>query len=277
MNTLKESELISERLKSKKTESGASVSLPVKRSYGQYGIKRETYEISTTMQSRHFGLNKGIYTILEYEQYGLCKNQDEYFIRYLAHSIEKYISAYHNILVIGLGNRHISADSIGPKVLHYILPTRYLKQQKILKPKKELSALSTSVYALTGIDSFDIVQSIVKKIHADCVIAIDSLCATNYKRLGTSFQLHDAGIMPGQGLWNKRKVLCKDTLGVPVITIGVPLVMYASSFNDNIEKELVVTLKDIDEVSNRVSRLIGLAISKSVTGMTLKEIEQWLE
>lgn len=271
------SELISEYVKSKKIESGVSASLPIKKSSGQYGIKKETYEITTTMQSRKFGLKKGIYTIIHNEHYGLCKTQDIYFTEYLAKTIHKYISAYHNILVIGLGNRHISADSIGPKVLHYILPTRYLKKQKILRTPKELSALSTSVYALTGIDSFDIVQSIVKQIHADCVIAIDSLCATNYKRLGTSFQVHDAGIMPGQGVGNQRKVLNLDTLGIPVITIGVPLVMYASSFNENIEKELVVTLKDIDEVSSKISKLIGLAISKSVTGMTVQEIEQWLE
>lgn len=271
------SELVTERITHAKLENAKACALPVKKTYAKYGIKKESYQVTSAMQVKDYGLDKGNYTILTYENFGLCKNVDDYFIEYLAHCIKKYVKNYQNILVIGLGNRHISADSIGPKVLHYIMPTRYIAKQKLFSCKNKLSALSTSVYALTGIDSFDVVKSVANQIKADCVIAVDSLCANNYKRLGNSFQLHDAGIAPGGGLGNKRKMINEEKLGIPVLAIGVPLVMYASAFNEELEKELVITLKDIDELSNKISRMIGLAISRAVTTLSIKEIEEWIQ
>ncbi len=271
-----QSELISERVNQTKMENASSVPLDYQKRTDKYGIQKEIYEIHTTMQERIYGLKKGKYTLISFDQYGLTPTMDQYFIDYLAKCIKPYLTSFHNLLVIGLGNRHISADSIGPKVLQYILPTRYLAKQKILSIKNKMSALSTSVYALTGIDSFDIVDAVAKTIHADCIIAIDSLCASDYHRLGTSFQIHDAGFMPGQGLGNKRKRISKDKLGIKVITIGVPLVMYASSMCDDLDEELVITLKDIDDISDKISRYIGLAISKAVTNLSISEIENWL-
>lgn len=276
MEMKKISELVTEKILHAKSETASISALPVKKTIAKYGIKKESYAVTTTMQERDYGLNKGDYVVLTYDNIGICKSIDDYFIEYLAKNIKTYVKDYHNILVIGLGNRHISADSIGPKVLHHIMPTRYIAKQKIFSCKNKLSALSTSVYALTGIDSFDIVNSVAKEIGADCVIAVDSLCANDYKRLGNSFQLHNAGIAPGGGLGNKRKVISKHSLGIPVIAIGVPLVMYASTFNDALEKELVITLKDIDDISNKIGRIIGLAISRAVTNMSIYEIEEWI-
>ena len=269
-------DIVRERVEQAKLESAKDVFLETKTTYAKHHIKREIYQIESDMQEQYYGLKKGKYTLITNRHYDINPEWDDYFIRYLSHVVKEYVAESKKILVVGLGNRYISADSIGAKVLQYIIPTRYFEKVMGEKHLVQVSAISTSVFALTGIDSSDLVQSVVEKLQIDCVIAIDSLCASDYTRLGTSFQIHDAGLSPGQGLGNKRKRLDKRVLGVKVITIGVPLVMYASSINHRLDNSLVITLKDIDHISHVVAKYIGLAISHAVTGLSLADIQNLL-
>lgn len=132
-----------------------------------------------------------------------------------------------SILIVGLGNWNITPDALGPKVVSKVLVTRHLLQnlpEEIDKSVRMVSAISTGVMGLTGIETSEIVKGIVKNVKPDLVIAIDALAARKTSRINTTIQISDTGISPGSGVGNTRMALNEETLGVPVIAIGVPTV-----------------------------------------------------
>ena len=143
------------------------------------------------------------------------------------------------VLVAGLGNRFVTPDALGPKVVDRLLVTRHLKD---VLPKDftdnmlPLCAIAPGVLGITGIETGEIIRAVTDKIHPDIIIAIDALASRKTSRISTTFQIADTGIVPGSGIGNKRHALTKETLGVPVIAIGVPTVIYAASVaNDAID------------------------------------------
>ena len=129
-------------------------------------------------------------------------------------------------LVIGLGNRNIISDALGSKTLENIIVTRHLYLLgDVDKKYRNISILEPNVLGVTGIDSFEIIKNIVKEIKPDFIIAIDSLCAIDIRRLNKTIQITTAGITPGSGIGNNRQELSLDTLGVKTIAIGVPTVV----------------------------------------------------
>lgn len=143
------------------------------------------------------------------------------------------------ILIIGLGNWNISPDALGPKVVERVLVTR----QYFINYNKEtdetmanVSAIAPGVMGMTGIESIDIVKGIVDKIRPDLVIAVDALASRKMDRISTTIQLSDTGITPGGGVGNKRMSLNRETLGVPVLSIGIPTVVNAATIvNDSLD------------------------------------------
>lgn len=143
------------------------------------------------------------------------------------------------ILIIGLGNWNISPDALGPKVVERVLVTR----QYFINYNKEtdetmanVSAIAPGVMGMTGIESIDIVKGIVDKIRPDLVIAVDALASRKMDRISTTIQLSDTGITPGGGVGNKRMALNRETLGVPVLSIGIPTVVNAATIvNDSLD------------------------------------------
>ncbi|MGL6106572.1 GPR endopeptidase [Romboutsia sp.] len=135
-------------------------------------------------------------------------------------------------LVIGLGNWNITSDALGPKSVSKTLVTRHIFKnynKDYDDDFTEVSGLSPGVMGLTGIETSEIVKSIVDKIKPDRVIAIDALASRKMERVNTTIQISTAGISPGGGVGNKRKALNKDYLGVDVIAIGVPTVVDAAT------------------------------------------------
>ncbi len=140
-------------------------------------------------------------------------------------------------LIIGLGNVNSTADSLGPKVIGKVLVTRHLFELNTLVKEgiRCVSAISPGVMASTGIETLDIIHSLVNKIKPDFVVVIDSLASLSIDRLNKTIQITDTGINPGSGVGNNRKEISKDNLGIPVIAIGVPTVVYSSIIvNDTI-------------------------------------------
>lgn len=189
-----------------------------------------------------------------------------------------------SVLVAGLGNRHITSDSLGAKTSDKVCVTRILSDYIGLDTKINVSAVSPGVLGETGIETLEILSGICLKIKPDTVIAVDSLCAKDIHRIANTFQLTDTGINPGAGLGNMRKSLTKDTLGCKVIGIGVPTVVYARTIwhnitqkinagkqeeinsiteelDDSLVRSLVVTPKDIDSLSNSAANIISRAIN----------------
>ena len=135
------------------------------------------------------------------------------------------------VLVIGLGNAKSTPDSLGPKVIENILVTRHLfiLDEDVSSGIREVSAMSPGVMASTGIETVDIVTSIVDKIKPSLLLIIDALAASTIGRINKSIQITDTGIHPGSGVGNMRKEISSDTLGIPVIAIGIPTVVESST------------------------------------------------
>ncbi len=141
-------------------------------------------------------------------------------------------------LVVGLGNWNVTPDALGPMVVENLLVTRHLFQlapESVEDGYREVSALSPGVLGITGIETSEIVFGVVEKSKPDFVICIDALASRALHRVNTTIQISDTGIHPGSGVGNKRKAIDQKTLGVPVIAIGVPTVVFASTIvNDAI-------------------------------------------
>jgi spore protease len=140
-----------------------------------------------------------------------------------------------SVLVAGLGNWNVTPDALGPLVVENIEVTRqYFELLPQVDPGyRPVSAVAPGVMGTTGIESSDIIAGIVQKARPDVVIAVDALAAVSLERVNTTIQIADTGIHPGSGIGNKRRGLTRETLGVPVIAIGVPTVVYASTIVSN--------------------------------------------
>lgn len=154
-------------------------------------------------------------------------------------------------LVVGLGNWNVTSDSLGPKVISKLFVTRHLKEfmpQYIEDDISSVCAISPGVLGTTGIETSEIVKSLVNKIKPDYVICVDSLAARKVSRLNTTIQVGNTGINPGAGVNNHRKPLNEETLGVPVIGIGIPTVVDSLTIvSDSVNLILDSIIRDIDE------------------------------
>ncbi|MBM7584744.1 spore protease [Bacillus pakistanensis] len=143
---------------------------------------------------------------------------------------EKGIQPNDSCLIVGLGNWNVTPDSLGPRVCESLIVTRHLfnlQPESVQEGYRSVSALSPGVMGLTGIETSDIIFGVVEKSKPDFIIAIDALASRSIERVNSTIQISDTGIHPGSGVGNKRKGLDEDTLGVPVIAVGIPTVLDA--------------------------------------------------
>ena len=162
-------------------------------------------------------------------------------------------------LIIGLGNPNIMSDALGSKTIQNVIVTRHLYLlNDVDKKYRNTSILEPNVMGITGIDSFEIIKNIVNEIKPDFIIAIDSLCAMDIRRLNKTIQITTSGITPGSGIGNEKCELSIDTLGVNVIAIGVPTVVYSEVIvSDTINYILkkISYLKNNEKVSDKLKPL----------------------
>ncbi len=143
------------------------------------------------------------------------------------------------VLVVGLGNWNVTPDALGPKVIDGIMVTRHLFEENHLDKDDDICsvcAVSPGVLGTTGIETGEIIKGTVERVKPDVIIAIDALASRRMDRVSTTIQLADTGIVPGSGIGNKRNAITEETMGVPVIAIGVPTVVDAATVaSDSIE------------------------------------------
>lgn len=251
------------------------------------GIRIDRVRIKSDEAARAIGKMKGNYITIttgdlsendrdDYEAMCMClaKELKDIF------NIEEKAS----VLAVGLGNEHITADSIGPRCVKNLLVTRHIREmmpEEIDESVRSVSALAPSVMAFTGIETSEIVKGVTERIRPDLIIAVDALASRSVSRLGRTIQIADTGINPGSGVGNNRRELSEKTLGVRVVAIGVPMVVDASAVvfdaleatgADEAEKErlfeayrrmepkgaeMVVTPKEVDSLAERSSRIIA--------------------
>lgn len=150
--------------------------------------------------------------------------------------INKHISKQDGILIVGLGNKDVTPDALGPKVVQDIDITRHLLTyaKELLKPDtRSVSAIAPGVLGTTGIETLEIIKGVVDNSNPKLLIVIDSLASKSVDRISSTIQIADTGIVPGAGVGNKRKELSQNTLGIPVIAIGVPMVVDLATITDD--------------------------------------------
>lgn len=199
----------------------------------------------------------------------------------------KFLQPGSTVLVAGLGNRAITPDALGPLVHNHILVTRHLVSGMpdrfgSLRP---VASLCAEVLGTTGLESGEIVRAVCERLRPDCVVAVDALASRSLNRLCRTVQISDTGITPGSGVGNHRMGLNQETLGIPVIAVGVPTVVEGATLCADLlgteelpelgaEGTLLVTPKDIDSQVADLSKVIGYGISLALQpSLTLEDLE----
>ena len=167
-------------------------------------------------------------------------------------------------LVVGLGNRAITPDAVGPRAMESVLATRHLQtaDSDLFSSLRPVSVLSPGVLGTTGVEAARMVRALVCDLQPDVVVAVDALACAEPERLCRTIQITDTGITPGSGVGNHREALDRAALGVPVIALGVPTVMDIRTVSESPALEgLFVTPRDIDTTVSDFSKLAGYAIN----------------
>ena len=165
------------------------------------------------------------------------------------------------VLVAGLGNEAVTPDALGPLCLRGLFLTRHLIRHlpEQFGGVRPVSAVAPGVLATTGMESLELVRGAVRHVRPACVLAVDALAAAAPERLCRTFQLSDAGIVPGSGVGNARAALQKRTLGVPVFCLGVPTVLDAGTLGG--PRGMIVTPRDIDAQVRFLGRVAADAVN----------------
>ena len=183
------------------------------------------------------GKKKGNYITVDVKNLKIANEEEiqktsEVVTKELKTLLAKHIAEKDSILVVGLGNIYVTPDALGPKVINEIDITRHLLEympEVLDKNTREVSAISPGVLGTTGIETMEILKGIVDNVKPKLVIIIDALASRNIERISSSVQLADTGIVPGAGVGNARKELTENTLGIPVIAMGIPTVVEAAT------------------------------------------------
>ena len=266
--------------------------------------KQEGYPVTVVKVLNEEGaqaLGKPVGTYVTLELSGLKRREEDAFpraVRALAAELRALLPVPKGapVLVVGLGNRAITPDNIGPGAADHTLVTRHLVEQvpEHFGHFRPVSALAAGVLATTGVESSELVQAVVEQIRPACVIAVDALASRSLKRVCSTVQLADTGITPGSGVGNHRAALNRESLGVPVIALGVPTVVDVATLCADVLAEagrgelepqalagagagLMVTPRDIDQSVADLAKVIGYGINLALQdGLSVEDVEMFL-
>lgn len=272
----------------------------------EHGVRQETRDIEgyrvtcvhieSDEGARAIGKPRGSYITLTLD--GALRREQDAFPR-AVEALAKQLSALladtqeGPVLVVGLGNRDITPDALGPLAIENVLATRHLVGGALpyFKDWRAVSAVSPGVLGQTGVEVGELVCGILKTVAPRAVIAVDALAAGRLSHLLRTVQLSNAGIVPGAGVGNARFALDRQTLGVPVIAVGVPTVVDGATIAGEIARQsgascealddlgapVFVTTRDIDREVAEVARVIGYAIDKALhPQLSVEDIDQFL-
>lgn len=207
------------------------------------------------------------------------------------------------VMVIGLGNWHITPDSLGPKVVEKIVVTKHLQEEERFRAQLDtrlgnVCAVAPGVLGITGLETGEIIQGLVEKAQPDLIFVIDALAARKTSRVNATIQISDTGIVPGSGVGNRRMEISRETLGVPVISLGVPTVVDAFTLakdlledaeGGELEEEvlqsvarscgadMMVTPKNIDIAIDRMSLALATGLNMAIhRGFDLGDVHEYL-
>ncbi|MBQ2113868.1 MAG: GPR endopeptidase [Selenomonadales bacterium] len=267
-------------------------------------VKVTRVRIETEAAARALGKKQGTYVTLEMQGgIGGDAQAERQLIDLLAREVQSMIPQEGTVLVVGLGNRSSTPDALGPRTVEGVFVTRHMREMmtdEALEGVRSVCSFAPGVLGVTGIETAEILRGVAEHVQPAVVIAVDALASSSSERVATTVQLSDTGIHPGSGVGNRRCGIDKETMGVPVIAIGVPTVIYASTIaldvlhglentgqvacrfargervtedrrrailRDNMPERLsrlMVTPRDIDSLIADMARIIARSINKAL-------------
>lgn len=262
------------------------------------GFSVNEVEILTERAAHEIGKPRGRYLTLELD--ALIRREEDAFpraCRTLGTLLRELLPGDIGtapILVTGLGNRMITPDAIGPQAVDHVIATRHLVEQvpDVFSSWRPVSALAPGVLGQTGVETGEVVCGVLDRIRPAAVLAIDALAAGRLSRLLRTVQLADTGITPGAGVGNARAALNAQTLGVPVIAVGVPTVVDGATLAheitgqlggptcealEDLSRPVMITTRDIDREVSDIARMIGYAVNMALhPHLTVEDIDLYL-
>jgi spore protease len=268
-------------------------------------------EIQTQEAAARLGKPRGVYVTLEAPS---LRKRDPLLEERVSHCMAEQmrrlspsIGREDAVLVAGLGNWNITPDSLGPKVVDRVMVTRHLLEvipDEVDARVRPVCALAPGVLGITGLETLEVLSGVVSRLHPRLVIVVDALAARTTSRMSTTIQISNTGIQPGSGIGNKRAPIDESTLGVPVLSVGVPLVVYAATIvtdtiallegrseeqpDRELEQslrnivsehmgELVVTPKEVDTHVDDASRIVAMGLNLMIhEGVSAEEVRRFL-
>lgn len=280
------------------------------------GVKVTRVRVTTCEGARAIGKKQGAYVTLEMVQSSLRDVKVERtLVKLLAKEIRRMIPPEGTVLVVGLGNRSSTPDALGPRAIEDVFVTRHMKEvmpHDMMRPLRSVCTIAPGVLGITGIETAEILRGVIGYVRPSVIIAIDALASSASERIATTIQLTDTGIQPGSGVGNRQVGIDEESMGVPVIAVGVPTVIYASTIaldvlhglerggqvacrfargervtqarrrtiiKENMPQELgrlMVTPRDIDRLIDDMARVIAMALNEALQPSIGAEYGQYL-
>ncbi len=235
--------------------------------------------IETPRAAERLGKAEGTYwTMTHPELPQLTPDERIDVARQVAQVLRLMLPPKGDVLVLGLGNRRMTADALGDRVVSGILVTRHMQDladetgTSAAKPLRSVCAMSPGVLGITGVETAELAMGLVERLHPAAVIVVDALAAMETDHIATTIQLTDTGIRPGSGVGNHRVAITKDVLNVPVIAMGIPMVVYASTIIRDALKHILSAEED-DESAHEMARQLTAGVTSDLV-VTPRNIDE---
>ena len=262
------------------------------------GLMVETVKILDENGEKALGKPKGTYITITLPEKNLDGTKFQEACRTLADEVKALLpqGGKEPVLVVGLGNRYITPDNLGPNCLKHTMVTRHLVEQvaEYFGSFRPVSTLEPGVLATTGVESAEMIRALAEKTKPGALIAVDALASRRMQRVCTTIQIADTGIIPGSGVGNSRSEISAQTMGMPVIAIGVPTVVDAGTLAADLMESagmgdadperfgelgssIIVTPRDIDERIAELAKLVGYGINLALhEGMSVEDVTAFI-
>lgn len=267
------------------------------------GAEITCVRVETEVAAQRLGKAVGTYWTMTHPELPLMTPQERIRIaRRIAQMLQLMLPPDGDVLVLGLGNRRMTADALGDRVVSGVLVTRHMQDLVEGGRLRSVCALSPGVLGVTGMETAEMAAGLVERLHPAAILVVDALAAMETSHIGTTVQLTDAGICPGSGVGNHRAGITRETMHVPVIAVGIPMVVYASTIvrdalkgilaegstdeeahrmaehlTSGVQGDLVVTPRNIDELVAGLADMLALAINGALhPGFSMEELSDRL-
>ena len=196
-------------------------------------ITETIIRVETEDGAQRLGKPIGTYITIESRQLEcLDQSYHEPMMKILMEHLKQYLKGHYHVLFVGLGNRMVTPDALGPMVVDNLCITRHLIAENMLAAKYMYSSIAPGVMSQTGMETGELLKGVIREVKPDILVAVDALAARSADRLNKTIQLSDTGIAPGSGVGNHRVAITAESMGIPVVGIGVPTVISVPSIVD---------------------------------------------